>query len=122
MGFLFSFYTHAIYKGVQVSMEDMISKIVDMDKKARGITDEAQQSKIDYEKEIIRKKEKIKNDFLERAKERIRINKQTAQKKADEELKLIEEKNAAIIAALDKTYSENHDKWVDRIVERVIAE
>ena len=122
MGFLFSFYTHAIYKGVQVSMEDMISKIVDMDKKARGITDEAQQSKIDYEKEIIRKKEKIKNDFLERAKERIRINKQTAQKKADEELKLIEEKNAAIIAALDKTHSENHDKWVDRIVERVIAE
>ncbi len=102
-------------------MEDMISKIVDMDKKARDMTDEAQQSKVDYEKEIIRTKEKIKNDYLSRAKERVKINSQTAQKKADDELAVIEKKNAAIIETLDKTYSENCDKWVDEIVSRVVG-
>lgn len=101
-------------------MEDMISKIVDMDKKARDITDEAQKSKIDYENQIILTKEKIKNDYLERAKKRIEINRQTAQKKADEQLKLLEVRNGAIIENLDKTYSENCDKWVDTIVDRVI--
>ena len=39
-------------------MEDMISKIIDMDKKARDMTNAARQSKIDYEKEIIHTKEK----------------------------------------------------------------
>ncbi len=101
-------------------MEDMISKIVDMDKKARDITDEAQKSKIDYENQIIRTKEKIKNDYLERAKKRIEINRQTAQKKAEEQLQLLEEKNEAIIENLDKTYSENCDNWVNTIVDRVI--
>lgn len=103
-------------------MEDMISKIVEMDKKARDLTAEAQKSKIDYEQQIIRTKEKIKNEYIERAVERVKINQQTAQKKADEELKLIQAKNAAIIKNLDKTYSENGDKWVDEIVSRVIGE
>ena len=48
-------------------MEDMISKIIDMDKKARSLTDEAQKSKLDFEKDILQKKEQIKNDYLARA-------------------------------------------------------
>lgn len=103
-------------------MEDMISKIVDMDKKARDMTSEAQQSKIDYEKQIILTKEKIKNDYLERAKKRIEINRRTAQQKSDEALAQIEAKNAAVIENLKKTHSENHENWVDEIVSRVLAE
>ncbi len=103
-------------------MEDMISKIVDMDKKARDITDEAIKSKIDYEQQIIITKEKIKNDYLERAKKRIEINRQTARKKADERLKLLKEKNEAIIQKLERAYSENGDEWVDGIVSRVVGQ
>ena len=103
-------------------MENMIAKIIDMDKKARDLTDEAQRSKISYENEILKKKEKIKNDYLDRAKERIEINKQTAQKKADTQLKEIEEKNDSVIRKLNSSYSENGDKWVDEIVKRVVGE
>lgn len=102
-------------------MEDMISKIVDMDKKARDLTNEAKQSKIDYEKQVLEKKEKIKTDFLERAKERVKINKQTAQKKADEELAQIKMKNAAIIETLDRTYAEHKDEWVSEITARAVG-
>ena len=102
-------------------MEDMISKIVDMDKKARDLTNEAKQSKIDYEKQVIEKKEKIKTDFLERAKERVKINKQTAQKKADEELAQIKKKNAAIIETLDRTDAEHKDEWVSEITARAVG-
>ena len=100
-------------------MEDMISKILDMDKKARDLTDEAQRSKIDFEKDILQKKEQIKNDYLNRAKERIEINKATAQKKADEQLEVIEKRNSTVIRWLDSTYEENGDKWVNEIVARV---
>ena len=100
-------------------MEDMISKIIDMDKKARDMTNAARQSKIDHEKEIIRTKEKIKNDYLERANERIKINTQSAQKKADDQLAVIEKKNEEIIGKMNEAYKNNKDKWVDEIVSRV---
>ena len=100
-------------------MEDMISKIIDMDKKARDMTNAARQSKIDYEKEIIHTKEKIKNDYLERANERIRINTQAAQKKADEKLARIEEQNEEVIRKMNKTYDDYREKWVEDIVSRV---
>ncbi len=102
-------------------MEDMISKIIDMDKKARDMTNAARQSKLDHEKEIIRTKEKIKNDYLERANERIRINTQALQKKADEKLAVIEKKNEEIIRKMNEAFDANKAKWVDEIVSRTIG-
>ena len=43
-----------------------------------------------------------------------------AQKRADEKLAGITEKNQAVIEKLEKSYAENGDKWVNEIVERVI--
>ena len=106
-------------KGGVVILEDMIAKIVEMDKKARDMTDEAQQNKLDYEQHILRKKERIKNEYLERAKKRIAINQQSAQKKADDYMKVIEERDSAIIKELENTYAKNGDKWVESIVAGV---
>ena len=103
-------------------MEDMISKIIDMDKKARSLTDEAQKSKLDFEKDSLQKKEQSKNDYLARAKERIEINKHTAQKKADQQLEVIEKKNNAVIENLNSDYEKNGSKWVDEIVARVVGQ
>ena len=97
----------------------MIAKFVEMDKKARDMTDEAQQNKLDYEQHILRKKERIKNDYLERAKKRIAINQQSAQKKADDYMKVIEERDSAIIKELEKKKKKNGDKWVESIVAGV---
>lgn len=103
-------------------MEDMIAKIVEMDKKARELNEKAQKTKIDYEHQVVIKKETIKNDYLERAKKRIAINQQTAQKRADEKLAGIQAKNQAVSERLEKSYADNGDKWVDEIVSRVIAD
>lgn len=100
-------------------MEDMIAKIIEMDKKAREMNDEAQRKKLDYEQHIIRKKESIKNDYLERAKKRIAINQQTAQKKADSTLAMIRERDEAIIRELEQSYEKNCDAWVNTIVAHV---
>ena len=102
------------------SVEDMIAKIVEMDKKARELNDKAQKTKVDYEHQIILKKEKIKTDYLERAKKRIAINQQTAQKRADEKLKRNHEKNDAISERLEAAYAENGNAWVERIVQNVL--
>lgn len=58
-------------------MQDMISKIVEMDEKARELNDEALKSKIDYEQEIAVAKQTIIKDYLERARKRVQINAQS---------------------------------------------
>ena len=102
-------------------MEDMIQKIVEMDQKARDMTAEAQKSKVDYEQNVIVAKEKIKNDLLERALARIKINEQAERKNAEKQLEQIKKKNAVIAQNLEKRYTENGDAWVDEIVSRVIG-
>lgn len=98
----------------------MIAKIVEMDKKARDMTEAAQKSKRDYENQVIEKRESIKNEYLERAKKRIAINQEAAQKKADASLRQTEAHNAAVIEQLDSSYRNNCDRWVDEIVARVL--
>ena len=90
-------------------MEEMIAKIVEIDKKAREMNEKAQKTKLNYENEVLLTKEKIKTDYLERANKRILINQQTAQKRADEKLAGITEKNQAVIQKLEKSYAENGD-------------
>ena len=104
--------------GVRI-VEDMIARILEMDKKARDMTDEAQKDKLANEQQVIQKKESLKNEYLERAKKRIAINQQSARKKADNYLRVIEERDSAVIQELDKTYEKNRDIWVDSIVARV---
>lgn len=103
-------------------MKDMISKIIDMDQKARELTAEAQKDKVDAGQEIALMKEKIREDYLKRARNRIKINQQAEKKAADEEWKLISEKHKKIAENLDNIYSEQCNKWIDKIVQRVIEE
>ena len=44
-------------------MKDMISKIIDMDQKARDLTDEVQKSKVDTAQEVAIMKEKIRENY-----------------------------------------------------------
>ncbi len=66
-------------------MEEMIKRIIDMDKKAREITDAAQQEKIDCEKEIAQKAAQLRSDYLERARRRIQVNAETERTLAEQE-------------------------------------
>lgn len=102
-------------------MEEMIARIVEMDKKAREMTDEAVKNKLDYEQRIIQTKEKIKNDYLERAKQRIEVNRQSAQKKADDQLRLIMKKNSAVVQRLEESCAQNSERWADEIFARVVG-
>ena len=75
-------------------MEDMLAKIVEMDEKARELT--------------------------EKARKRIAKNEMTERNAADEELKKSQRQQKEALEKLEKTYSENCGKWVDSIVSAVI--
>lgn len=103
-------------------MENMIKRIIDMDKKAREITEAAQKEKLDSEKEIAEKAQQLRADYLERARRRIQINDETERTLAEQAWKRREAVYAGQRQHLEDTYAAQADEWVETIVRRVLEE
>ncbi|MDD2362846.1 MAG: hypothetical protein PHH84_07845 [Oscillospiraceae bacterium] len=101
-------------------MENMIRRIVDMDKKAREITQAAQREKIESEKNIGKKAERLRHEALSNARRSIRDNMKLENKVLEQEW---DKKKAVYDAQLEKMerlYNENGDKWVENIVQSAL--
>ena len=48
-------------------MEEMIKRIIDMDRKAQEITEAARREKLESEKELVKRAEALKEEYLDRA-------------------------------------------------------
>ncbi|MDF2631732.1 MAG: hypothetical protein K0Q85_328 [Caproiciproducens sp.] len=103
-------------------MQDLIKQIVDMDRKAREITEAAQLEKVNSEKEVASSREQIRNDYLERARKRIALNEPNERAAAEADWNEKKKKNAQISEKLDELYSTKGDEWVNTIVARVTGE
>lgn len=103
-------------------MQNLIKEIVDMDRKAREITDAAQLEKVNSEKEVTEKREQIRAEYLERARKRIAMNEPQERAVAEEGWKKIQAKNEARAKHLDDLYREKGGEWVNILVARVIGE
>lgn len=101
-------------------MQNMLKKIIEMDEQARLVKEQAIKDKAATEQEIIETKKKIYNDYIDRAKDRVRKNLEVDRANAEKEWEKAQAKNQETLVNLDKMYSENHDMWVNQIVERVI--
>ena len=93
-------------------MEEMIKRIIDMDKKAREITDAAQQEKIDCEKEIAQKAAQL----------RIQVNAETERTLAEQEWRRQKAKYDKQREDLEASYGAHHEEWVKQIVANVLSD
>jgi FKBP-type peptidyl-prolyl cis-trans isomerase (trigger factor) len=103
-------------------MNDMLKQIIDMDERARQITDAAQQEKMNTEKEISQKREDIRTRYLERARARIEKNRPLEQAAAEKGWQIKERRYEELSKKMDQIYTESGEKWVDTIVRNVIGE
>ena len=102
-------------------MQDMLKKIIEMDEQARLVKEKAIQEKAATESEIINTKQKIYNDYIDRAKERVRKNLEIDKENAEKSWQATKAKHEQALVLLENQDKENHDKWVDEIVARVIG-
>ena len=103
-------------------MQDMIKKIVDMDEKAQEITEEAKRSKALSAQEIAETKERIRENYLARARKRIELNRIQEKNQARQILADAEKKYEVQLIKLQELYRQQGGNWVDAIVGRVIGE
>lgn len=101
-------------------MEDMIGKIIQMDKEARESLTKANQLKIDAERKISDIKEQRRNEYIDRARTNIKVLEKEEKVKAAVRLKVIENTYEQKYSRIEKVYYDNKDKWIRAIVDRVI--
>ncbi|MEE1057113.1 MAG: hypothetical protein UH239_07690 [Acutalibacteraceae bacterium] len=101
-------------------MDDMLSKIVNMDEKVRMENKQAEQTKADSFKVIAKKKDAIYNDYISRARERIKKNEIAEREAAEKKWQELEAKQKVFLDGLDELYVDNGEKWVETIVQNVI--
>jgi hypothetical protein len=102
-------------------MQNLISQIVEMDRKARAITESAQKEKIDSEKEVTRRREEIRKNYLEKARQRIAKNEPLERAAAEKAWAEKNAKNEILLKQMNDLYAEKGDDWVSEITERIIG-
>lgn len=102
-------------------MQDMIAKIVEMDEKAREVTENAQKEKANTEKEITEAKQRIFQDYISRAQIRIKKNEETERGIAANKWKEIEKNHSGVLKRLNEAEKEKTEVWVAEIVKNVLV-
>jgi hypothetical protein len=102
-------------------MQDIIQKIIEVDKAAQKMTDEALALKAETEASIESDKKALRERYIERARRRIAITNETEDKFLAEALDDISKKYADISTKLESVYSSEHVRWVDELYDKVIG-
>ena len=103
-------------------MQDMIKKNSGYDEKAQEITEEAKRSKALSAQEIAETKERIRENYLARARKRIELNRIQEKNQARQILADAEKKYEVQLIKMQELYRQQGGNWVDAIVGRVIGE
>lgn len=102
-------------------MQDLLKKIIEMDEQARTIEQKVKAEKLASEAEVEELREKIYNDYINRAKDRIEKNISVDKAHAKEKLAEFEKQTDELKAEMDRLYEAEKDRWTDEIVNRVLA-
>ena len=102
-------------------MQDTIRKIIEIDKEARRLTDEARARRAGSAKAVEQKKHEASEGYLTLARQRIGIIRAAEEQDAADRWAELEKQNAEVARKLEEAYSAGREKWVSSIVSRVTS-
>lgn len=102
-------------------MQDIIQKIIEIDHMAQKLTDEALALKSEAEASIESDKKALRDNYIEKARNRMKLTAETEQNFLKEALEDINKKYAAVSQKLERVYESEHDRWVSELYNKVIG-
>lgn len=102
-------------------MQDIIQKIIEIDRRAQKMTADARAMKDEAASSIESDKKQLRDRYIAEARHRIEITAGTEKKFLEDTLGEIQKKYADISANLDHLAQQNNDKWVDELYRRVVG-
>ena len=104
--------------GGLVHVEDMIKKILSIDKLARDAKNRMQRENVTWEETKKARKKEIREDYLKRAYERIEHNSLLEKESAERIINEAKAKTEEKLKELNKISEEKEEFWVNEIVKR----
>lgn len=101
-------------------MQDIIKKIIEIDQRAQKMTDEALAMKAEAEAAIVKDKQALREQYIERARKRISTTTAVEEDFLKESLAEIDKRFERVESQLKSSYEQNHEKWAGEIYERVL--
>lgn len=100
-------------------MQEMIKKLIEMDKEARRLTDEARQRKAGSTEAAARKRREVFDGYLWMASNRVDTIRKVEMENADEQAKAIDERCRKAEEAMRECAQANRERWISQIVAAV---
>ena len=102
-------------------MDEMIKKIIQMDQEARKLTQAAVEQKITAERNIDAQREKIREEYINIASDKLKEYEEKHRKRVEEHFNAKCKDYDAAMNKLIKSDEQNHKKWVSEIISRSLA-
>jgi len=103
-------------------MQDMIKKLIEMDKEARRLTDEARQRKAGSTEAAAEKRREVFDGYLQMASNRVDTIRKVEMESAGEQIKAINQRYQAAEEAMRKQAEASRESWISQIVAAVTEE
>ena len=102
-------------------MEDMLRKIMSVDKKAKESVDRAKQEKENVEKRLLQAKKEFEEKYEKTAENKIAALKAKKQEEYEAETQKYDAEFSEKAKLLEEKFALNKEKWVSEITKRVIG-
>lgn len=100
---------------------EMVNQIVAAEHSARALADEAREKGARLEAGLDGDIAAMREQYMERARHRLEIVRQTEEAAADEAVEQLDRRRAETMAAVEASYARHRDQWADALF-RMIAE
>lgn len=101
-------------------MEEVIRQIIDIEEQAQKIIDDTLEEKRHKEEEHIAQVKELENQLMQDAHRKVAQIREREFKEIHEQQRKMKDKCANRQAAMEKKASQEMDKWVDNLVNRVL--
>lgn len=99
----------------------MIQRIIDMDKEARRVTNEALERRAGSARAVQEKKQEVTDTFISMARKRVDVIRTTEMQDAAEQLEQGNARREVIMQRMQEQYESSREDWVNAIVGRVVS-
>lgn len=100
----------------------IVRRIIEMDKEARRLTDEARRRRAGSASAVGQKKQEVSENYLSMARKRVDDIRKSEMSDAQEQWSELEKRNGQTAKELEDLYQKKHVQWVESIVDRVLSE
>lgn len=100
-------------------MQNVIKQIIEMDKEARRLTDEARERRAGSAAAAANKRHEVFDNYLRMARNRVDTIRKVEMQSADEQMDNIEKAAAAAQKEMDAVFDSNRERWTSELVAAV---